>query len=89
VLSYDSVTRNLKISGLFGTNSGLAAGSSLVFTVTGWTNPPTFTPALFTYNSFAVINSNNYGIDTKSNLAITPSVGVCTISSAVASDNNS
>jgi hypothetical protein len=89
VLSYDSATRNLKISGLFGTNSGLAAGSSLVFTVTGWTNPSTFTPALFTWNSFAVLSSINYGIDTRSNLAITPSVGVCTISSAAASDSNS
>lgn len=57
--------------------------------MTGWTNPSNFTPALFTWASFAVINSINYGIDERNNLAITPAVGVCTISSAVPSDSNS
>lgn len=60
-----------------------------MFSVTGWTNPSTFTPALFTWASFAVISSTNYGIDDRSSLTIIPAVGVCTISSAVASDGNS
>ena len=89
VITWDSVGRLMKFDGLFPLNSGLGPNATLNFTVKGWTNPTNFTPALFTFTSYAVISSVSYAIDNLTPLSITASLGVCTITSAVPSDGNS
>jgi hypothetical protein len=89
VITWDSVSRLMKFAGLFPLNSGLGPNATLNFTVKGWTNPTDFTPALFTWTSYAIISNVSYAIDNLTPLSITASVGVCTIISAVPSDGNS
>ena len=89
VITYVAGTKIMTFKGLFPLNNGLDPSSTLTFTVTGWTNPGTFTPANFTWQSYAEISSVSYPIDLLTPLAVTASIGTCTIASAVPTDSNS
>lgn len=72
------VSGTWELRGLFVT-AYTTAGSTIIFTITGFTNPASITPALFTMTSRDT-SSGDYAIDTISTLSITATQGIITIS---------
>lgn len=71
------------------TSDYLKAGSSLVFTLNGFTNPAGTTAQYFTWRSYATISSTDYQIDELSTtISISAVQGTCDIVKFYPTDNN-
>ena len=66
----------------------MAAGTTIKFTITGWTNPSDSNAAAFTVESKARLNLVNYGIETFSGMSITAQAGICTIQDIYVTDGD-
>ena len=68
--------------------SYVAAGTTIKFTIKGWTNPSDSNAAAFTVTSKAKLNNVLYGIEIFSGMSITAQAGICTIQSVYVTDGD-
>ena len=79
-LSYTSSTREIKFAGVVSSASDyIIAPAPLVFSVRGFTNPPTADEAFFTFKSYASLEDGVYQIDEITKLGVTAEQGKCTV----------
>ena len=68
--------------------SYVAAGTTIKFTIKGWTNPSDSNAAAFTVTSKAKLNNVLYGIEIFSGMSITAQAGICTIQKIYVTDGD-